>query len=200
MRIFLCLVLSVFSLPSYAQVSLDDLDAAADQAASSMEAYQKRLNDPNPDRALAVLHLLITQGDADQKRLAIRHGLQSTDRALQATTVRAILDAKPTLRVVFDPVPDEPTVYYSRTVNGAGGVIDATGNGSVTFKITGYDTNEACWTHTQWNSCLMRMRGDEVSLLFGSSWGAYRLNASGQLEGEQAVEQNLTKAVIDLSE
>lgn len=200
MRTALCFILPFFGLPSVAQVSLDDLDAAADKASSSMEEYQKRLNDPDTDRALAVLRLLITQGDSDQRRLAIRHGLQSTDRALQATTMTAILDSKPTLRVVFDPVADEPTVHYARTVNGAGGVIDETGNGSVTFKITGYDANEACWTHTQWNSCLIRMRGDEVNLAFGRSWGAYRLNATGQLEGEQAIEQNLTRALIDLSE
>lgn len=79
-------------------------------------------------------------------------------------------------------------------------MIDETGNGSVTFKITGYDAAEECWTYTTYNSCLLRMRGDEVSLWFGSSWGSFRLNANGQLEGQQAVEQNLTNAVIDLSE
>ncbi|WP_299828300.1 hypothetical protein [uncultured Roseobacter sp.] len=200
MRPIVFLIFIGFSFPAFAQVSLDDLDAAADKSSSSMEEYQKRLNDPDPDRALAVLRILIGQGDADQRRLAIRHGLQSTDRALQATTVRAILDSEPTLRVVFDPVDNEPTVHYSRTVTGAGGVIDATGNGSVTFKITGYDANEECWTHTRYDTCILRMRGDEVNMLFGSSWGAYRLNATGQLEGEQAIEQNLAKAFIDLSE
>lgn len=199
MRYLIPFLAMIFS-PVFAQVSLDELDAAADAANTSMEEFSKRLNDPDPDRALAVLKLLVTKGDADQRRLAIRHGLQSTDRAIQATTVRAILDSEPTLRVVLDPVSEETNGYFDRSVNGAGGVIDAEGNGSVTFKITGYDEAEECWTYTSYNSCLLRMRGDEVSLWFGSSWGAYRLNASGQLEGQQSVEQNLADAVIDLSE
>lgn len=200
MRLFYSFLFVSYAAASMAQVSLDDLDAAVDAASASMGEFQSRLNDPDPDRALAVLHMLISQGDADQRRMAIRHGLQSTDRAIQATTLRAFFDSKPNLRAVFDPVSDEPSVYYSRIINGAGGVIDAGGNGSVTYKITGYDAAEECWTHTQWNTCLLRMRGDEVSMWFGDSWGAFRLNSAGQLAGEQAISQNLTKATIDLSE
>ena len=199
-RVLTILALLALALPAAGQVTLDELDAAADQTDTAMDEFRARLNDPDPDRALAVLQLLVTKGDANQRRLAIRHGLQSTDRAIQATTLRAILDSGPVLRAVFDPVSAEPTVHFGRTINGAGGVLDATGSGSVTFRITGFDEAEDCWTHTQWNTCLLRMRGDEISLLFGSSWGTYRLNGSGQLVGEQAVEQNLAQGTIDLSE
>ncbi|ETX11429.1 hypothetical protein OCH239_20110 [Roseivivax halodurans JCM 10272] len=192
--------LAALALPASAQVSLDDLDAAADAADSSMEEFRRRLNDPDPDRALAVLRLLITKGDADQRRLAIRHGLQSTDRAIRATTLRAIFDSSPTLVMVLDPVADEPTVHFANEINRLGGVIDAEGAGSVTFKVNGFDEAEACWTHTNYETCLLRMRGESISLYMGDSWGTYELNGSGQLEGEQAVKQNLAKAVIDLSE
>lgn len=187
-------------LPASAQVSLDELDAAAKAADSEMEELRKRLNDSDPDRALAVLHLLISEGDVDQRRMAVRHGLQSTDRAIRATTLRAIFDSEPTLLVVVDPVSEEPTVHFSNEVNRLGGVIDAEGAGSITFKVNGYDEEAACWTHTRYKNCLLRMRGDAVSLWLGDSWGFYELNGAGQLEGEQAVKQNLSKAVIDLSE
>lgn len=198
-RLILALGLTLASAAN-AQVTLDELDAAADAADGSMEEFRKRLNDPDPDRALAVLHLMVSKGDPDQRRMAIRHGLQSTDRAIHATTIRAILDSEPTLRVTFNPVSAEPSIHFARAINGNGGVIDEDGTGSVTFKLTGYDEDGACWTHTSYDRCLMRMRGDEVSLLFGDSWGNYQLNGAGQLEGQQAVNQNLTNAVIDLSE
>ncbi|QFS83349.1 hypothetical protein FIU97_10960 [Roseivivax sp. THAF40] len=191
---------AAIAVPAAAQVSLDELDAAADATDTAMEEFRKRLNDPDPDRALAVLHLLVSKGDADQRRMAVRHGLQSTDRAIRATTLRAIFDSDPTLRIVFDPVSEEPDGYFARDVNNAGGVIDADGNGSVTFKITGYDGENECWTYTRSNYCLVRMRGDAVSLSFGGSWGAYELNGSGQLVGEQSIQRNLARGTIDLSE
>ena len=194
------LALLTLTTPAAAQVTLEQLDAAADAKDASMEEFRKRLNDPDPDRALAALHLLVSKGDADQRRMAIRNGLQSTDRAIRATTLRAIFDSEPSLRAVFDPVAEEPTVYYSRTVHGNSGIIDADGTASVTFKVNGYDAENACWTHKRQEYCLLRLRGDIVSLNFGDSWGTYTLNGSGQLVGEQAINQNLTKAVIDLSE
>ncbi|SEN80960.1 hypothetical protein SAMN04488077_1329 [Roseovarius tolerans] len=191
---------AALALPAFAQVSLDEIDAAADAMDTEMEEFRKRLNDPDPDRALAVLQLLISKGDADQRRMAVRHGLQSTDRAIRATTLRAIFDAEPTLRVVVDPIDEEPTVHFANEVNRLGGVIDAEGAGSITFKVNGYKEEEACWTYSRYESCLLRMRGEAVSLWLGDSWGSYELNGSGQLEGEQAVKQNLSKGVIDLSE
>jgi hypothetical protein len=181
-------------------VSLDELDAAADATDTAMEEFRKRLNDPDPDRALAVLHLLISEGDADQRRLAVRHGLQSTDRAIRATTLRAIFDSEPTLRVVVDPVDEEPTTWFANEVHRLSGVVDADGNGSITFKVNGYDPEEDCWTFTRNETCLLRLRADAVSLFLGDSWGSYELNGSGQLVGEQSVNQNLARGVIDLSE
>src|SRR6056297_3668628 len=120
------------------QVTLDELDAAADAADGAMEEFRKRLNDPDPDRALAVLHLLVSKGDPDQRRMAVRHGLQSTDRAIRATTLRAIFDSEPTLRVLLDPVVEEPSIHFAHVIGNLDGVIDAEGSGSVTFKVNGY--------------------------------------------------------------
>lgn len=200
LRMIVMAACTALALPAAAQVSLDELDAAADATDSAMEEFRKRLNDPDPDRALAVLHLLISEGDADQRRLALRHGLQSTDRAIRATTLRAIFDSEPTLRVVVDPVDEEPTRQFANEVNRLSGVIDAEGTGSITFKVNGYDPEAECWTYTRYETCLLRLRGDAVSLSLGDSWGAYELNGSGQLVGEQAVKQNLSRGVIDLSE
>ena len=192
----------IVACPTLAQVSLDELDEAADKKDAAMSEFRKRLNDPDPDRALAVLELLITGGDAMQRRLAIRHGLSSTDRAIRATTLRAIFDSKPTFRAVFVPAAEKPTVYYYRTVQDSGGVIDSKGSGSVNFRVTGYNEDSACWTHGRSNTCLVRvLGGDSVSIWFGKSWGNYVLEGgTGKLIGEQSIANNLTTATIDLSQ
>lgn len=195
------LLTMALAAPAAAQVTLDELDAVADEADQAMTAFRERLNDPDPDRALAVLEALITRGDAAQRRLAIRHGLESTDRAVRATTLRAIFNANPTIRAVFDPVAQEPNTGYGGAIVGAGGVLNEKGDGSVTFKVNGFDAKNDCWTHGRYKKCLIRMRGDAVSLWFGDSWGGYELDGStGRLVGEQAIARNLTAATIDLSE
>jgi hypothetical protein len=195
----LCAILAM-SAPAAAQVTLEDLDKAAETADAAMEEFRKRLNDPDPDRALAVLNLLISKGDADQRRMAVRHGLQSTDRAIHATTLRAIFDSKPTLRLVLDPVSDEPNANYARGVNWWGGVINTEGTATIIVKITGFDSDNDCWIDERTQRCLLRMNGDVVSILMGDSWGSYQLDGSGQLLGEQAFSENLAKGSIDLSQ
>jgi len=174
--------LPCLALPAVAQVTLDELDAAANASDAAMEEFRKRLNDP------------------DQRRMAVRHGLQSTDRAIRATTLRAIFDSEPTLRLVLDPVSDEPEHYFMRHVSWWGGVIDAEGIVTITLKINGFNSEDDCWTDEKTKQCLLRIKGDVVSLWIGGSWGSYELNGAGQLEGEQAIKGKLTKATIDLSE
>jgi hypothetical protein len=160
------------------------------------------LNDPDPDRALAVLKLLITKGDAEQRRLAIRHGLQSTDTAIRATTLRAILDSTPTLVMKFDPVEEEPNTYYFRTIQQSGGIVGEDNSSEVLRKVAGYKEDEECWYYIRgtYKPCFAMMRGEVVSISFGDSWGNYTLNSQGQLAGQQAINNNLTNATIDLYE
>jgi hypothetical protein len=188
------------ALPASAQVTLDEIDTAAEAKDAEMTAFRERLNSPDPDRALVALELLITKGDSAQRRMAVRFGLQSTDRAIRATTLRAILDSEPTLLARFDPVSEEVNGYYGQNISNAGGVIDAEGNGSVTFKVNGFDPENDCWTSGRNRGCVVRIRSDAVSLWFGGSWGSYDLDSSGQLVGEQSVGGNLAKGIIDLSE
>lgn len=203
MRLLKLIVLAAL-LPSIvlAQVTLDEADTVMGARDKELAEFQNRLNDPDPDRALAVLKLLITKGDTEQRRLALRHGLQSTDSAIRATTLRAILDSQPTLVMKFDPVSEEPSVHYSRTIKQAAGVVGEDNSAEVLRKISGYDEKEECWTYAYGTGslCFARMRGEVVSINFGDSWGNYTLNAEGKLVGQQTISDNLANATVDLYE
>lgn len=188
--------------PAAAQVTLEEADEVMNSRNTELQAFQDRLNDTDPEKALSVLKLLIVKGDADQRRMAIRHGLQSTDSALRATTVRAILDSGPTLVLKFDPVADEPDGYYARAIAQASGILAEDGSSEVVRNIAGYSEKEECWfyKHGASTSCLAMMRGEVVSISFGDSWGNYALNDKGELEGQQSINGNLAKAAIELYE
>ena len=66
-------IATLLASPGAAQVSLERADEVMSGRDNELAAFQERLNDPDPDRALAILKLLITEGDADQRRLDIRH-------------------------------------------------------------------------------------------------------------------------------
>lgn len=131
--------------PGAAQVTLEEADEVMNSRNTKLQAFQDRLNDPDPEKALSILKLLIVKGDADQRRMAIRHGLQSTDSALRATTVRAILDSGPTLVMKFDPVAEEPDGYYTRAIAQANGIVAEDSSTEVVRNISGYDEKQECW-------------------------------------------------------
>lgn len=185
-----------------AQVSLDELDAKMSARDRELAQFSERLNDPDPEKSLTAMKLLIEKGDADQRRMAIRFGLYSPDLAVRATVLRAIFNSGPTLVVRMKPVNEEQNNYFHREIKGLAGSYLADGSVSVTFKISGYDDKEACWTfkYGAREPCLVRLSADTVSMHIGDSWSQYTLNADGTLAGSQNVKGEITNATIALAE
>lgn len=185
-----------------AQVSLDELDQHMDERDRQLATFEARLNDPDPEKALAAMKLLIEEGDPDQRRLAIWHGLYSPDLATRSTVLRAILNSKPALVIHMKPVSEEPDKYYFNTIRQWDGSLQPDNSASILMKIFGYDLKNDCWTY-KWGtntSCAARLTADVVSLNFGDSWSQYTLNSEGELIGRHTVHSNIVNARIPLVE
>ena len=185
-----------------AQVSLDELDKAVSARDKELEQFSDRLNDPDPEKSLAVMKLLIEKGDADQRRMAIRFGLYSPDLAVRSTVLRAIFNSFPTIVVKMTPVNEEQNKYFHRDLKNLAASYSGDGSVSVTYKITGYDEEAACWffRYNGRNTCLLRLTADTVSVYVVDSWSQYTLNTEGVLVGSQNVQGEITKATISLAE
>lgn len=201
------LLLTAFLLASAvasanAQVSLDELDKVISSRDKELAQISERLNDPDPEKSLAAMKLLIEKGDADQRRMAIRFGLYSPDLAVRSTVLRAIFNSLPTIIVKMTPVNEEQNNYFHRDIKNRSGSYLTDGSVSVTFKITGYDGEAACWffRYSGRNECLLRLTSDIVSVRVADSWSQYTLNTEGVLEGSQNVQGEITKATISLAE
>jgi hypothetical protein len=197
------MTLLLAAVTARAQVTLDELDNRMTERDRELSEFAARLNDPDPEKSLAAMKLLIEKGDADQRRLAIRYGLYSPDMAVRATILRAIFNSGPTLVVEMKPVAEETGVYFQREIKALGGSFRPDGTVSVVFKLAGYDEAQACWYWIMPNSqerCLLRLSADTVSLFIGDSWGQYTLNPEGALVGNQTVKDDITEARVSLAE
>ena len=200
--LFTALLLAGAVTSANAQVSLDELDKAVSARDKELEQFSDRLNDPDPEKSLAVMKLLIEKGDADQRRMAIRFGLYSPDLAVRSTVLRAIFDSLPIIVVKMKPVSEEQNKYFHRDIKDLAGSYLEDGSVSVTYKIVGYDKDAACWfyQHRNRNTCLLRLTADTVSVYVIDSWSQYALNTEGVLVGTQNVQGEITKATISLAE
>lgn len=191
-------LLALAPMPALAQVTLDELNAAVDERVAALSTFQDALTDPDPRRALAAMQIMIEKGDADQRRMAIRAGLYSTDLAIRATVLRAILNSNPRFVVNIAPVGDDVNQYYPRTVAGLAGTLKPDMTASIIRGVGTYDEAQGCWAGSN-KRCLANLNGDTVSL-FIDTWAQLTLDQEGNLSGPANFSQTPVTLTISLAE
>lgn len=193
-------VLLMWGHAAAAQVTLDQLNEDVGKRVETLSSFDDALADPDPRRALAAMQIMIEKGDADQRRMAIRAGLYSTDLAIRATVLRAILNSAPNLIVEIAPVGEEVNQYYARLVSQFGGTLKPDNTASVVVKVDAWDPKEQCWRQPAGNrSCIVKLNADVVSLIL-DSWAQLRLDNEGNLTGPATFSQTQVNLKISLAE
>lgn len=178
-----------------AQSGLDDILSALDARAAELERAQAILDDPDANRRIAAMKLLLKSDDEQFRHLAREFGLFSADPALRQAALVEILNAGGGFRLETD-APAEGSTDIHLAITRLSGSLDGTGKGSVPFVLKpGFDNAESCWRNTRNNNCTLLLAGATVHL---HSWGAgstniagaFRLDASGNLEGHVLVNGN----------
>ncbi|MFK7876546.1 MAG: hypothetical protein AB8B71_12315 [Paracoccaceae bacterium] len=186
--------------PTTAQVTLDQLDQAMEAEADTMDAFRIRLQDPNPVKARAAMRLLIAQGDAAQRRLAIAHGFQSTDSAIRLEAVRGILDAGPLLLFRWTPEDSSVTTTYRNVVKAFDGDFESGTVTRIPIKLSGFSEELGCWTLSNNERCWARFNSGELSIMLNRVWSQFELNTEGELVGQTVVGGLRVTAVADLTQ
>lgn len=181
-----------------AQVSLDDLDKAMDSRSDQMAAFRDRLNDPDPDRAMTAMQLLITKGDTQQKQMAIDHGLSSTNPAIRMAAVTAVFDSQPILVSRWYPEERDFNNNFRNRVKHFRGTINADKSARVPLAVGQYSEDAKCWVDLQESRyCLFRINSGEISIRM-DGWAQVALDDSGRLMGTPMIGGYRTEVVIDL--
>ncbi len=189
----------LMALPAGGQVTLEQVDRVMEAEADTLDAFRVRLNDPDPNKARAAMRLLISDGDAAQRRLAIGHGFDSTDESMRLEAIRAILDSRPILLFRWVPEGDEVRNTYSGSINTFAGDYEDGYTARVPIEVGAFDEEEDCWTWAGNGTCLARVNAGEFSMNFFGKWSRFQLDQDGRLVGRPDIRGTRVTATADLT-
>lgn len=159
----------------------------------AVDEYAALLNDPDPDRSLAAMQIMIGLDDPQISRMALQHGLTSTSSAVRKEAVKGYLDTKPNLEMFIDG-SEFDLAQFTANVSNQSGTVDTEGNGFVTYRVGAYDESMGCYVYHDWtNQCFVKLSEDTVIVTMWRRSAPFILDETGRLRGEMLV-ANLTPA------
>lgn len=174
-------------------LSAADIAAMVDERMGGVEEYAALLDDPDPDRSLAAMQIMIGLDDPQISRMALQHGLTSTNPAVRRAALKGYFDTQPNLEFNIDGSNFDLAGLTTRMANVSGSV-DANGNGFMTYRVGAFDEEMNCYVYQNWpNQCLVQLSESSVSITAWRKTASFRLDETGVLIGDMLVD-NLTPA------
>lgn len=131
-----------------------------DEQAATPNPYAELLSDPDPQRAMGAMRIMMESGDPVLIDLAMEHGLLSSDSRVQRFVVERLLDTGPILSVTLDGTGfderERRGIY--RVAAEWGGTIDPDGIGYTRWKIGDYSHENECWVWSDNKRCAVVSR------------------------------------------
>ncbi|MEL6574220.1 MAG: hypothetical protein AAFQ64_21460 [Pseudomonadota bacterium] len=190
MRIGTCLIASVFACSgAYSQsLSVEELQAQIDARVEALNPYQELLADPDPDRSMAAMDIMITSGDPILVDMAIEFGLLSSNPDVREMALNGFLATGPTLTIAFDGSVTDDSAFRRVLLGSWQG---AEGENSVvyaTWKIGPFNEALSCYEFDGYSGqCYMRISPGGVSLSGSNLSGQLSNDGSGQLNGTVSI-------------
>ncbi|HAR52151.1 MAG TPA: hypothetical protein DCS45_09790 [Roseovarius nubinhibens] len=183
---FFASVLALFTMVGSGQaqsLSAAEIAAMVDERMGSVDEYAELLNDPDPDRSLAAMQIMIGLEDAQISRMALQHGLTSTSPGVRKAALKAYLDTGPILNIYIDGSSLDRENLTS-AINQQSGTVDSSGTAFLSYKVGGFDAENGCYDfHVNASYCLLTLSESNVSMNLWSRWTSMTLNAEGNLVG-----------------
>ena len=163
MKRILALTAATFVLASAAtaQQTFEQTIAAAQAEVGDIARYQEALQNPDPRFQYALIQQMLKLPDPALQRIAKEHALFSTNPVMREAAIKAIFDAKTTLRMQFAG-SGETYDSFTRLVSQAGGVFVGK-TGELLTPVPEAINNE-CWGTR--GSCRYRQVGNSVQIVF----------------------------------
>lgn len=158
-----------------------------DERMGAIDAYSELLNDPDPDRALAAMQIMIGIDDPQISRMALMNGLTSTTPAVRRAALKGYFDSQPNLEVFLDGTGFDPA-QFTQKVSNASGTVDGDGNGYLTYRVGAYDDGMGCYVYHAWtNQCLVKLSESTVTIMLWKRAAPFGLDETGTLKGDVLV-------------
>lgn len=174
-------------------VSLEELTARLDARADELSGFRRLLADPNPDRALGAMTLMMETGDPVLINLALEAGLSSAQPVMRKTALDAFIATRPTLftRAELQTGEEARLDYFKNFVEHAGGSLASETTAIIPLPTGPWDAEKRCFVMSggKDGSCHARIGGDGVAYLLNAgrsgyeAWAGFELGEDGQLVG-----------------
>lgn len=187
LRLFLGLILAVglISSASAQSMSVEELRKKIDERVGGLSEYQNLLNDPDPERSLAALQIMMESGDDVLERIAREHGLLSTIPAVRRATLEAFFKTGPSLEITLksDSIPENVLGYFRNEIGQQQGSVVSDG-AYISTKVGAFKNQDGCWVYARATAkCLVRLSESGVSIFMFGKWHPFKLNEDGVLTG-----------------
>jgi len=183
-RLLLAAVVFPFATFVSAQsLTPEELTALIDKRVKALNPYQNLLNDPDPDRSLAAMQIMMESGDKDLMRMALEFGLLSPNLSVKRIAFETWLSSGPVMSFRFDGT-DIKDRHYSNTVRSSwNGTIDGT-TGYWRIQVGKRIEEKRCYANTyDIDKCFITVNSDGVFLTPRSFNARGALTDDGRLDG-----------------
>lgn len=167
----------------------EELEAMINERVSAQNPYRAFLADPDPERSLAAMQIMLASGDDDLIRMALEFGLLSPNPTVRRIAVEAFMATGPVLSVRFDGSQSEDADFAALVRNTLSGTVDPEGVGFARIAVGSLSEDGTCFQHTMSETCLVTINSDGVFLSIYLTWSRpyasarMVVNDAGQLEG-----------------
>lgn len=162
--------------------SAADIRKLVDKRVESLNEYQQLLADPDPQRALAAMQIMLESDDAVLQRMALDYGIYSPTPAVRSTALDALLKTMPALRVTLDGSGLKGDDFQKEVVH-VGGSVTKDGKGFFSKHVGPFDAERGCYLEKGHNRCLFRHSDAGAAILLWNNWWPLQLAADGHLVG-----------------
>ncbi|MEO0567090.1 MAG: hypothetical protein AAF066_05120 [Pseudomonadota bacterium] len=170
-----------------------EIAALVDQRVDTLDPYQELLNDPDPERSLAALQIMMESGDLTLTRMAMEFGVLASNPTVQRAALEAFFATLPILTFRFDGSGVKDTDFPDR-IRRYGGNLGADGIGFARFPVGDFDNEQGCYVHRGFTNCFVTTNADGVFINGSTISARLKLDGEGQLIGSATL-QSVTESV-----
>lgn len=167
----------------------DELEAMINERVNAQNPYRTLLADPDPERSLAAMQIMLESGDSDLTRMALEFGLLSPNPTVRRIAVEAFMATGPVLSIRFDGTETDGDGFVNLIRGTLTGTLDEDGIGYARAAVGPLSEDGTCFVDMVRGKCLVTINSDGVFLSIYLTWNQPYVSArmvvndSGQLEG-----------------
>jgi len=188
-QLFVLFSLALGTTSVFAQsLSVEELRQQIDARVNALNPYQELLSDPDPDRSMAAMEIMLASDDPVLMNMAMEFGVLSNSPRVREIALASFLATGPSLTIEFDAsVSEDPGLRSTllRSWRGAEGedqVIYAT------WKVGPLNPKTACYEFDDYaGQCYLRITPAGVSISGINVSGQLTNDGSGQLVGTVSI-------------